>query len=405
MAEVEFKDVDKIYENGVQAVFDLSLRIQDGEFLVLVGPSGCGKTTALRMVAGLEEISDGTISIGDRVVNGLTPKERDIAMVFQNYALYPHLSVAENIAFGLRLRKTPKKTVDERVQWAGRLLGLSQYLDRRPKELSGGQRQRVAMGRAIVRQPQVFLMDEPLSNLDAKLRVQMRAEIARIQRELGTTTIYVTHDQVEAMTMGDRVAVMRKGELQQMDEPQKLYSDPANLFVASFIGSPAMNIVEADLTRSNGGYRARIGDQELTVPDGVVGARPALAAYDGRRVALGIRPEQLEDASLVHDGDAGSRLRGRVLLTEALGSELLAHVELEGKPVVTDDVLEGAVELQDTAVREDLEQQVEEQRSTFVGRFDASSEIRPGHIIDMAVDTSKLQLFDLETGLAIRTGA
>jgi multiple sugar transport system ATP-binding protein len=222
MADVQFRDVDKIYDNGVQAVFSLSLQIQDGEFLVLVGPSGCGKTTALRMVAGLEEISEGTISIGDRVVNDLTPKDRDIAMVFQNYALYPHLSVGDNIAFGLRLRKTPKKTVDERVQWAARLLGLTPYLERRPKELSGGQRQRVAMGRAIVRQPQVFLMDEPLSNLDAKLRVQMRAEIGRIQRELKTTTIYVTHDQTEAMTMGDHVAVMRKGELQQMDTPQKL---------------------------------------------------------------------------------------------------------------------------------------------------------------------------------------
>jgi multiple sugar transport system ATP-binding protein len=303
------------------------------------------------------------------------------------------------------LRKTPKQTVDERVQWAARLLGLAQYLDRRPKELSGGQRQRVAMGRAIVRQPQVFLMDEPLSNLDAKLRVQMRAEIARLQRELGTTTIYVTHDQVEAMTMGDRVAVMRKGELQQMDEPQKLYSDPANLFVASFIGSPAMNIVEADLSRSNGTYSVRIGDQDLTIPPSVVAERPAIASYDGRRVALGIRPEQLEDGSLARDGAGDSRLRGRVLLTEALGSELLAHVELDGKPVLTDDVIEGAVELEDVAVREGLEQQAQEQRTTFVGRFDASSEVRPDHIVEMTVDTSKLQLFDLDTGLAIRSGA
>src|SRR5262249_10817084 len=253
MADVEFKDVDKIYDNGVQAVFDLSLKIQDGEFLVLVGPSGCGKTTALRMVAGLEDISGGTIAIGDRVVTERTPKERDIAMVFENYALYPHLNVGENIAFGLRLRKTPKAEVEERVAWAAKLLGLTQYLDRRPKELSGGQRQRVAMGRAIVRQPQVFLMDEPLSNLDATLRVQMRAEIGQLQRELGTTTIYVTHDQTEAMTMGDHVAVMRKGELQQMAEPQKLYSDPKNLFVASFIGSPSMNLVEAQIERQNGG--------------------------------------------------------------------------------------------------------------------------------------------------------
>src|SRR5712691_9618711 len=247
MAEVVFNEVDKVYPNGVQAVFDLSLDVEDGEFLVLVGPSGCGKTTALRMVAGLEDISDGTVSIGGRVVNDLTPKERDIAMVFQNYALYPHLSVAENIAFGLRLRKAPKAVINERVAWAARLLDLTQNLDRRPKELSGGQRQRVAMGRAIVRQPQVFLMDEPLSNLDAKLRVQMRAEIAKLQHELGTTTIYVTHDQVEAMTMGDRVALMREGVLQQVANPQTLYDAPANLFVAGFIGSPPMNLLEAQV--------------------------------------------------------------------------------------------------------------------------------------------------------------
>ncbi|TMK32809.1 MAG: sn-glycerol-3-phosphate ABC transporter ATP-binding protein UgpC [Actinobacteria bacterium] len=403
MADVQFRDVDKVYDNGVQAVFSLSLQIQDGEFLVLVGPSGCGKTTALRMVAGLEEITDGTISIGDRVVNDLTPKDRDIAMVFQNYALYPHLSVGDNIAFGLRLRKTPKKTVDERVQWAARLLGLTPYLDRRPKELSGGQRQRVAMGRAIVRQPQVFLMDEPLSNLDAKLRVQMRAEIGRIQRELKTTTIYVTHDQTEAMTMGDHVAVMRKGELQQMDTPQKLYSDPKNLFVASFIGSPSMNLVEAEIERRNGGLVAKLADQELAIPAEVASLRPALAGYAGRKVALGIRPEQLEDASIVRDGADGNRLRGRVLLTEALGSELLAHVELSGRPVVTDDVLEGAVELED-AMLDDLAQKAEEERTTFVGRFDAESEVRPDHIVDMLVDTGKLQFFDLETGTSIRAG-
>jgi multiple sugar transport system ATP-binding protein len=401
MADVQFKGVDKIYDNGVQAVFDLSLQIQDGEFLVLVGPSGCGKTTALRMVAGLEEISGGTISIGDRVVNDLTPRERDIAMVFQSYALYPHLSVRDNIAFGLRLRKTPKKTVDERVQWAARMLGLTQYLDRRPKELSGGQRQRVAMGRAIVRQPQVFLMDEPLSNLDAKLRVQMRAEIGRIQRELGTTTIYVTHDQTEAMTMGDHVAVMRKGELQQMDTPQKLYSDPKNLFVASFIGSPSMNLVEAQIDRSNGSLVAKIADQELPIPAEVASNRPALEGYAGRKVALGIRPEQLEDASIVRE--ERSRLRGRVLLTEALGAELLAHVELPGKPVVTEDVLEGAVELEDAMV-DDLAQKAEEERTTFVGRFDAASDVRPDYIVDMAVDTSKLQFFDLDTGMSIRAG-
>jgi multiple sugar transport system ATP-binding protein len=403
MAEVEFKDVDKIYDNGVQAVFDLTLSIEDGEFLVLVGPSGCGKTTALRMVAGLEDISDGTVSIGGRVVNDLTPKERDIAMVFQNYALYPHLDVADNIAFGLRLRKTPKSVVDERVRWAARLLGLTPYLDRRPKELSGGQRQRVAMGRAIVRQPQVFLMDEPLSNLDAKLRVQMRAEIARIQRDLGTTTIYVTHDQTEAMTMGDRVAVMRKGELQQMDAPQRLYSDPANLFVASFIGSPSMNLVEADVVADNGSVKMRVGDQELGVPAKTLTERPALAGYVGRTVALGIRPDQLDDASVARDAN-GSRLRGRVLLTEALGSEVLVHVEVPGRPVVSDDVLEGMVDLED-AIVDDQKQMAEEERTTFVGRFDAESDVRPDHIVEMAVDTTKLQFFDLDTGKSIRTEA
>src|SRR5690349_1479547 len=266
MADVIFDKVEKVYDNDVHAVHDLSLEIGDGEFVVLVGPSGCGKTTALRMVAGLEDITEGNISIGDRVVNDLTPKERDIAMVFQNYALYPHLSVADNIGFGLRLRHTPKEVVEERVQWAAKFLGLTPYLHRRPKELSGGQRQRVAMGRAIVRKPQVFLMDEPLSNLDAKLRVQMRAEVARIQQEMKVTTIYVTHDQVEAMTMGDRVAVMRRGELQQMAEPQKLYDSPKNLFVASFIGSPAMNIFEATIERRDGGLAVKLGDQELEIP-------------------------------------------------------------------------------------------------------------------------------------------
>jgi multiple sugar transport system ATP-binding protein len=402
MADVEFKDVDKIYDNGVQAVFDLSLRIDDGEFLVLVGPSGCGKTTALRMVAGLEDISGGTISIGERVVNELTPKERDIAMVFQNYALYPHLNVAENIAFGLRLRRTPKNVIDERVQWAAKLLGLTQYLDRRPKELSGGQRQRVAMGRAIVRHPQVFLMDEPLSNLDAKLRVQMRSEIGRIQREVGTTTIYVTHDQIEAMTMGDRVAVMRKGELQQIDTPQELYNDPKNLFVASFIGSPAMNVVEAQIERANGNLAARIADQELTIPSEVSAARPALQGYAGRKVALGVRPEQLEDASLVPDGVAGTRLRGRVALTEALGSELLAHIEIAGKKVVTDEVIETAVDVDEALIEELNLGQEHGDETIFVGRFDAASDVRPGHIVELTVDTKKLQFFDLESGSAIR---
>jgi multiple sugar transport system ATP-binding protein len=403
MADVIFDKVDKFYENGVQAVNDLSLEIRNGEFVVLVGPSGCGKTTALRMVAGLEEISDGTVSIGGRVVNELTPKDRDIAMVFQNYALYPHLTVAENIAFGLRLRKTPRNTVNERVEWAAKLLGLGPYLGRRPKELSGGQRQRVAMGRAIVRQPLVFLMDEPLSSLDAKLRVQMRAEIARIQREVGVTTIYVTHDQVEAMTMGDRVAVMRKGELQQMADPQTLYDSPNNLFVASFIGSPAMNIVEADVERDGGSLALRIGDQQMAVPDDVAARRPALAGYAGRKLAVGIRPEHIEDASLARNG--GARLRGKVLLTEALGSEILAHVEMKASPVLTEDVVEAAVyEAEEAEVMTDLLSETEG-RTTFVGRFDPASRVKPDSEVELAVDTKKLQFFDLDTGFSIRESA
>jgi multiple sugar transport system ATP-binding protein len=404
MAEVIFDKVDKVYDNDVHAVHDLSLEIPDGEFVVLVGPSGCGKTTALRMVAGLEEISDGTVAIGGRVVNDLTPKERDIAMVFQNYALYPHLTVADNIGFGLRLRKMPKSEVNERVAWAAKLLGLTPYLQRRPKELSGGQRQRVAMGRAIVRQPQVFLMDEPLSNLDAKLRVQMRAEIAKIQHEVGVTTIYVTHDQVEAMTMGDRVAVMRKGELQQMADPQKLYDSPKNLFVASFIGSPAMNIVEADVVRGDQGLAVRIGDQELPVPEEVTRRRPALSGYAGRKLALGIRPEHLEDASLARNG--GARLRGRVLITEALGSEILAHVEMKGAPVVTEDVIEGAVvDEQEQEIAADLLDSGDRNRATFVGRLDTASSVKPDMEIELVVDTRKLQFFDLETGHAIHESA
>src|SRR6266516_4558610 len=291
MADVIFDKVEKVYDNDVHAVHDLSLEIRDGEFLVLVGPSGCGKTTALRMVAGLEDISDGTVSIGGRVVNDLTPKERDIAMVFQNYALYPHLSVAENIAFGLRLRKAPKSVIHERVEWAAKLLDLTPYLDRRPKELSGGQRQRVAMGRAIVRHPQVFLMDEPLSNLDAKLRVQMRADIAKLQHSLGTTTIYVTHDQVEAMTMGDRVAVMNLGVLQQVDTPQRLYEQPANLFVAGFIGTPPMNLVEADVATRNGKVSVRISGQEVALSDATLKRYPGVRAYDGRSIVFGVRSD------------------------------------------------------------------------------------------------------------------
>src|SRR3954452_19818409 len=294
MAEVTFDRVSKIYPDGTRAVNEISLDIRDGEFMVLVGPSGCGKTTALRMVAGLEEISEGALRIGERVVNHVPPRDRDIAMVFQSYALYPHLSVYENIAFGLRLKKMEKAEIDQRVQRAADLLGLQEFLKRKPLALSGGQRQRVAMGRAIVREPSAFLMDEPLSNLDAKLRVQMRAEIAKLQNDLGVTTIYVTHDQIEAMTMGDRVAVMRKGELQQVDDPQTLYDRPVNLFVGGFIGSPSMNMLDADIVKANGGIGAKVGDQTVELGQETLDHRPALRAYDGRRVILGIRPEDLE---------------------------------------------------------------------------------------------------------------
>jgi len=298
MAEITLDNVWKVYDDGTEALRALSLDIADKEFVVFVGPSGCGKTTALRMIAGLESVTRGTVSIGDRVVNDVSPKERDIAMVFQNYALYPHMSVYDNMAFGLKLQKVPKTEIRTRVNDAARILGLEDLLERKPRALSGGQRQRVAMGRAIVRHPQAFLMDEPLSNLDAKLRVQMRAEIARIQQNLGVTTIYVTHDQTEAMTMGDRVAVLRKGRLQQVDTPQTLYDEPVNLFVAGFIGSPAMNLLEAELVDDDGTLFVRIGEITLPVGDELLAARPALRSYENRSVIVGLRPEDMEDASL-----------------------------------------------------------------------------------------------------------
>ena len=400
MASVTFEHVGKVFRDGTRAVSDFSLDVDDGQFVVLVGPSGCGKTTVLRMAAGLEELTEGEIRIGDQVVNDLEPRERDVAMVFQNYALYPHMTVYDNIAFGLTSGKMPRKEIRRRVEEISRVLGLHDQLKRKPRQLSGGQRQRVAMGRAIVRDPRVFLMDEPLSNLDAKLRVQMRAEISRIQRELEATTIYVTHDQVEAMTMGDRVTVLRKGELQQVDRPQRLYDAPVNLFVASFIGSPAMNLVEARLERSGGELVCRIGEQALAVPPEVVAARPALDAYVGREIAVGIRPERLEDAALATDAPDERRLRGRVLLTEALGSELLAHVQVKATPVVRDEVLEGLVELDDAVVAE-LKSEARERQATFVGRFDPSSQLTTGEVVEMAVDTARLHFFDLESGSAI----
>jgi multiple sugar transport system ATP-binding protein len=390
--------VSKVYPDGTRAVSDLDIGIEDSEFMVLVGPSGCGKTTALRMIAGLEDISEGVVRIGDRVVNHVPPRDRDIAMVFQSYALYPHLSVYDNIAFGLKLRREKKDVIDERVREAAKILGLEPFLKRKPRALSGGQRQRVAMGRAIVRQPQAFLMDEPLSNLDAKLRVQMRAEIASLQNELGTTTVYVTHDQTEAMTMGDRVAVMRKGHLQQVDAPQTLYDNPVNLFVGGFIGSPAMNMVEATLERANGGYAVRLGDQRLAIDQEAISARPALAGYEGRTLVLGIRPEHLEDAALAADAPDDRRLHGRVSLREALGAEIMAHFVVAAPPALTEDVRELAQDLGDERA---VDHEGGPRETTMVGRFGARSTVKEGETAEVAVDTASLHFFDPETGLGI----
>jgi multiple sugar transport system ATP-binding protein len=402
VASLSFEDVGKTYPDGTRAVIDLTLTIEDGEFIVLVGPSGCGKTTALRMVAGLEEISEGLLRIGDKVVNQVPPRDRDIAMVFQSYALYPHLTVYDNIAFGLRLRKTSKEEIDKRVQDTARILGLEQFLKRKPRALSGGQRQRVAMGRAIVRQPQAFLMDEPLSNLDAKLRVQTRAEIKKLQDDLGTTTIYVTHDQVEAMTMGDRVAVMRKGELQQVDAPQQLYDRPVNLFVGGFIGSPSMNLVEAKLESANGGLAAVAGSQKIGLGAETLSARPGLKGFEGRDVILGIRPEDLEDAELEPDTAGDHVLQGEVELTEALGSEVMVHFAIDAPPAITDEVRELAKDA--GAESPAAPSQEEGGRTIAVGRFGARSKATKGQKIRVAVDTRALHFFDPETGFGIYDG-
>jgi len=403
VAAVAFEGVGKVYADGTRAVSDMDLEIRDGEFMVLVGPSGCGKTTALRMVAGLEDISEGVLRIGERVVNHVPARDRDIAMVFQSYALYPHLTVFENIAFGLRLRKMSKDEVDKRVREAAHVLGLTEFLQRKPRALSGGQRQRVAMGRAIVRQPQAYLMDEPLSNLDAKLRVHMRAEISSLQSELGVTTVYVTHDQVEAMTMGDRVAVMRKGELQQVAQPQELYDRPVNLFVGGFIGSPAMNMIESEIERSDGALLARVGGQSLVLGDEVLKARPALTSYAGRRVVLGIRPESLEDAALAPEIPADRHIKGVLVLREPLGSEIVAHFEVDAPPALTEDVRELARDVgQETTVPAAPGGADENGgKATMVGRFGPRSRVRTGDVVDIAVDTSGLHFFDLETGSGI----
>jgi multiple sugar transport system ATP-binding protein len=382
VATITLDKIDKVYENGFHAVHDLNLSISDGEFLVLVGPSGCGKSTALRMIAGLETITTGDLLIGDTNVTTLEPKDRDIAMVFQSYALYPHLTVRDNIAFALKLRKTPKEEIDSRVAEAARILELTDNLDRKPAQLSGGQRQRVAMGRAIVRQPKAFLMDEPLSNLDAKLRVQMRAEISHLQHELGVTTVYVTHDQIEAMTMGDRVAVMSRGFLQQVASPQDLYDHPDNLFVASFIGSPQMNLVQGTYHRqSDGTGRLALGSTTVTIPESLVSSRPGLANYDGRTLAVGIRPEQVEDPKFSSSSDM---LKGTVDVHEGLGSEVILHLSLD-IPMVVDESARG-----DSAPRR------------FLARVNPRTTLRPGDTATLALDTRELHFFDLETGLAIR---
>jgi multiple sugar transport system ATP-binding protein len=400
MAEIVLDRVTKRYPGDTLAVRDLDLDIDDGEFMVFVGPSGCGKTTALRMIAGLEAITEGEIRIGERVVNDVAPKDRDIAMVFQNYALYPHMTVYDNMAFGLKLAKTDKGEMDKRVKEAARILGLEEFLSRKPRALSGGQRQRVAMGRAIVRNPQAFLMDEPLSNLDAKLRVQMRAEIARIQDDLSVTTVYVTHDQVEAMTMGDRVAVIRKGELQQVGSPTTLFGHPNNLFVAGFIGSPSMNIVASKLEQTNGSMKVNIGGQGITLDDEVSERRPDLKGYVGKEIILGIRPQDLEDASLSSGAPEHCRLRAKVDLVEALGTETLIHFAVDAPAVVTEDIKELAADVGADQLQR-LQERAEEGRNEFVAQLDPKSKVKNGEQIELVVDTTQLHFFDPGTSLGI----
>ena len=398
MSGITLESVSKVYGDGTLAVDDLNLRIEDGEFVVLVGPSGCGKTTALRMVAGLEEITEGSIHVGDTLVNDLPPKDRDVAMVFQNYALYPHMSAFDNIGFGLKMRGVPRAEIARRVEAAAKVLGLEEVLRKKPRTLSGGQRQRVAMGRAIVREPRAFLMDEPLSNLDAKLRVEMRAEITRIQRDLEVTTMYVTHDQTEAMTLGDRVAVMSRGILQQLASPQDVYDRPVNLFVAEFIGSPSMNVAEGELVRVDGSVRVRFGGAaELTVPPAVLEARPALGAFEGRPLVVGIRPEDIDDAAF-SDGDLeGRTLTATLDIREDMGSEVYGHFPVHAKPVLTEDVKdalgEEAVEAEAEAARRG--------RRRFIARLDRTTRAREREQVELAVDTRRLHFFDEETGRAI----
>jgi len=393
VSTVSLEGLTKVYPNGVEALNGLDLHVDDGEFVVIVGPSGCGKTTALRMVAGLEEITSGTLRFGDRVVNDVSPRDRDVAMVFQNYALYPHLTVAQNIGFSLANRKIPKAERDAKVREAAAVLGLADMLDRKPRQLSGGQRQRVAMGRAIVREPAVFLMDEPLSNLDAKLRVQMRSEVLRVHRRIGVAALYVTHDQTEAMTMGDRVAVLRDGVLQQCSEPRELYEEPANMFVAGFIGSPSMNLYEARLEPGDeGGVSIALGSQKLSLPASVLKRNPDLGSYQGREVILGIRPEHLSDPA--HSGAApepGTALAADVDYVEVLGSEQLVHFTIDARKVREETVPAGT----------DQGEIVSASVAEGVARVDPRSAIRARGRAIFGVDTERLHFFDPATGAAI----
>jgi multiple sugar transport system ATP-binding protein len=398
MAGIVLDAVDKVFPGDVHAVDSLSLDIADGEFMVLVGPSGCGKSTALRMIAGLEDITAGTVSIGDRVVNELPPKDRDIAMVFQNYALYPHMTVEQNLAFGLQLRKVAKEEQRRRVSDAARMLGLDELLKRKPAALSGGQRQRVAMGRAIVREPQAFLMDEPLSNLDAKLRVSMRASLNQLHERLGVTTVYVTHDQVEAMTLGDRVAVLRDGRLQQVDTPQNLFDKPVNLFVAGFIGSPSMNLVTAELVRGDGGAQLRFADHSLAVPEQAFSDHRGLDGYVGKKVIAGIRPSDFEDAALAGHERGWGQLPVKADVTEELGSEVNVIFTIDAPPVMHKDTADLA---HDTEGDDDAALPLAADRSLWTARVNARSRVRHGDQLTLAVDTANFHYFDPDSGYAI----
>ena len=391
MGAIDIKSAGKIYPNGTRALEDVNITINDGEFVVLVGPSGCGKTTLLRMVAGLEDITEGEISIGDKTVNDVAPKDRDIAMVFQNYALYPHMSVFDNMAFSLKLRKLPKDEIEQKVKDAAKTLEISELLDRKPKALSGGQRQRVAMGRAIVRNPQAFLMDEPLSNLDAKLRVQMRAELGQLHTQLQTTTLYVTHDQVEAMTMGDRVAVIRKGELQQIDTPREIYLKPKNIFVAGFIGSPSMNFVYANVGVNKSSIQLNFGNDQIEYNGEKLGE---LKAFENKEIVMGIRPEAFEDGNYANASEFSESIKVSVSLLEQLGSDSYIHFYKDIKPVQTEAIEEIlADEGEDISVLGD--------NTKFIARINPNSTVVEGKEIELKIDPSKLHFFDPETGDAI----